>query len=285
MLPGRNGNRRSMKESGRTKDMRPVKKWMLSALTVLLAFSLSSCGEQRTGTLRVGVKADVANFGLYDEESGRYSGMEIDLAQQICEDLGYSGAQFVTVTSTDREEMLDTGKVDMVIATFTITDERREEYHISPVYYTDRVAVMVEDSSLITDMAGFRDCRVGVMKGTVHARLFAEHLAEQGIIPPFDEDSFEPSSFDGGVTFAEYDAYQEISDALEYGEIDAFIADWSILSGFRGMGRTILEETFSAQEYGVFTRKDSPLADRIDEAVKNRLADGTIDSLQMKWRN
>ena len=87
------------------------------------------------------------------------------------------------------------------------------------------------------------------------------------------------------MTFAEYDAYQEISDALEYGELDAFIADWSILSGFRGTGRTILEETFSTQEYGVFTKKNSPLADRIDEAVKNRLADGTIDSLKMKWRN
>ena len=274
-----------MKENGRTKEMRHMKKWLLSALAVTAAFSLSACGEQRTGTLRVGVKADVANFGLYDEESGRYSGMEIDLAQQICEDLGYSGAQFVTVTSADREETLDAGKVDMVIATFTITDERREKYHVSPVYYTDRVAVMVEDSSLITDMAGFRDCRIGTMKGTSHARLFAEHLAGQGIIPSFDEDSFETSSFDGGVTFAEYDSYQEISDALEYGEVDAFIADWSILSGFRGTGRTILEETFSTQEYGVFTKKDSPLADRIDEAVKNRLADGTIDSLKMKWRN
>ncbi len=265
--------------------MKAVRKWMTFALAAAAALSLTACGEQRTGTIRVGVKSDVANFGLYDEESGRYSGMEIDLAQQICEDLGYGQVDYVTVTSADREETLDAGKVDMIIATFTITDERREKYHISPVYYTDSMAVMVEDSSLIGDMAGLKDCRVGVMKGTSHAGLFAQYLAEQGIIPAFDGDSFEAASFDGGVTFVEYDSYKEASDALEYGDVDAFTADWSILSGFRGEGRTILAETFSVQEYGVFMRKNSPLAERVDAAVENRLADGTIDGLKTKWGN
>ena len=265
--------------------MRTAKKWIALALTAAVVLSVMACGEQRTGTSRVGVKSDVANFGLYDEESGRYSGMEIDLAQQICEDLGYGQVNFVTVTSADREETLDAGKVDMIIATFTITDERREKYHIFPVYYTDSMAVMVEDSSLIGDMTKLKDCRIGVMEGTSHARLFASYLAERGIIPAFDADRFDAASFDGGVTFAEYDSYKEVSDALEYGDVDAFTADWSILSGFRGEGRTILEETFSAQEYGVFTQKNSPLARRIDEAVSNRLADGTIDSLKTKWGN
>lgn len=262
-----------------------VKRGTVLALAFLTVLSLSACGERRTGTLKIGVKADVANFGLYDEESGRYSGMEIDLAEQLCEDLGYAQAEFVSVASAEREAALDEGRVDMVIATFTITDERREKYHISPVYYTDSMAVMVEDSSLITDMAGLKDCRVGVMKGTSHARLFAEYLAERGIIPAFDSGSFETAAFDGGVTFVEYDSYREASDALEYGDVDAFTADWSILSGFRGAGRTILEETFSAQEYGVYTTKNSSLADRLDEAVEARLADGTIDRLKLKWGN
>ncbi len=258
---------------------------MAPALALLTALALTACGEQRTGTLKIGVKADVANFGLYDEESGRYSGMEIDLAQQLCEDLGYGNIDFVSVASAEREEALDSGRVDMIIATFTITPERREKYHISPVYYTDSVAVMVEDSSLIAGIEGLRDCRIGVMKGTSHAGLLAAHLAERGIIEPFNSGSFEAASFDGGVTFAEYDSYQQISDALESGEVDAFTADWSILSGFRGDGRTILSETFSTQEYGVFTRKNSPLAGLIDEAVENRLADGTVDALKMKWGN
>ena len=265
--------------------VRSVRTWMLCVLAAATALYLSACGEQRTGTIRVGVKADVANFGLYDEESGRYSGMEIDLAEQLCEDLGYGQVQFVTVTSANREETLDAGEVDMILATFTITDERREKYHVSPVYYTDSMAVMVEDSSLLTDMADLKDCRIGVMEGTSHAGLFAQYLAEKGIIPAFDAESFKAASFDGGVTFAEYDSYKAVSDALEYGEVDAFIADWSILSGFRGEGRTILSETFSMQEYGVFTQKNSPLAERIDAAVANRLADGTIDGLKTKWGN
>lgn len=261
------------------------KKWIAFLLVLLTAATLAACGEQQGGSIRVGVKADVTNFSLYDKESGGYSGMEIDLAQRICQDMGYSKVNFVTVTSSNREEMLDQDQVDMIIATFSINQDRLAKYDFSPAYYIDRMGIMVEDSSLITSITELKGCKIGVMKNTSHARLLAEYLANRGAIPNFDRDNFSAADFDGGVSFAEYDSYDAAARALEYGEVDAFTADRSILSGYRETGRTILPDEFSNQEYGVCTKKGSSLSKRVNGAVTNLLENGTIDNLKMKWGN
>ena len=255
---------------------------LLAAMALLL---LASCGGAAGGTLKVGVKDDTTNFGLYSTESQEYSGMEIDLARLIAEDLGYGGVEFVNVTAATREQMLDRGDVDMVIATFSKTEERLEKYDFSSTYYTDYVGVMVEESSLIDSLRELKGCRVGVMSGSTHALTLAEYMAEQRVIPAFDEDSFTPAGFDGGVTFVEYDTYADISQALEYGEVDAFAADRSILNVYMDGGRVFLPDQFSPQEYGVCTPKGSSLSAGVEKTVQAVLADGTMDELVQKWRN
>lgn len=101
-------------------------------LAALAACILTGCGGVGGRTLNVGVKGDVANFSLYDEESGRYSGMEIDLAQMLAEDLGYADVAYVNVDSTTRETMIDSGELDLVIATYSITNDRKERYDFPP---------------------------------------------------------------------------------------------------------------------------------------------------------
>ncbi len=265
--------------------MRERRRWAALLLAALSLCLLTSCGGMAGGTLKVGVKDDTTNFGLYSAESQEYSGMEIDLARRIAEDLGYGGVEFVTVTAATREDMLDRGEVDMVIATFSKTEERLAKYDFSTTYYTDYVGVMVEESSLIGSLGELKDCRVGVMSGSTHALTLAEHMAEQGIIPAFDEDGFTPAGFDGGVTFVEYETYADISRALEYGEVDAFAADRSILNVYMDDGRVYLPDEFSPQEYGVCTPKGSPLSAKVEDAVLTVLEDGTMDELVQKWRN
>lgn len=249
------------------------------------AAALTGCGSVTGKTLRVGVKDDVANFGLYDEESGQYSGMEIDLAQQLCEDLGYSEPEFVTVSAASRPEMLNNEEVDMVIATYSITDERKKKVDFSTPYYTDYAAVMVEASSMIDDLEELKGSRIGVMRNTSTALSLVEYMAQEGVVDAFERKGFSAADFDGGVTFAEYDSYAEISEALEYGDVDAFVADRSILSGYIREDRVVLPDKFSEQEYGVCTKKDSALSAKVDEAVKKRLEDGTIGTLIDKWGN
>lgn len=244
---------------------------------------LSGCGTVTGNTLKVGVKDDVANFGLYDEESGRYSGMEIDLAQTLCEDLGYSKLELTTASAATREQLIDSGEVDMIIATYSITKQRQEKYDFSTPYYTDYVAVMVEESSRIRSLEDLNGCRIGVVKNSSNTLSMAQYMAEKGVIPEFDAAQFDAETFAGGVTFAEYDSYNAISDALECGEVDAFVADHSILSGYTKDDRVVLPDKFAEQEYGVCTKKGSGLSQKADEALRKRTEDGTLKGLVNKW--
>ena len=104
------------------------------------------------GVLRVGVKNAVPGFGYQDPLTGEYSGLEIDLANKIAEYLGVD-VEFTTVTAATRGELLDSGDIDCVLATFTITDERKETWDFTTPYYTDAVTVLVEDSSGISSLS------------------------------------------------------------------------------------------------------------------------------------
>ena len=73
------------------------------------------------GVLRVGVQNAVLGFGYQDELTGEYSGMEIALAEKIADYLGVE-VEFTAVTAATRTELLDSGDIDCVLATFTITD-------------------------------------------------------------------------------------------------------------------------------------------------------------------
>ena len=77
------------------------------------------------GVLRVGVKNAVVGFGFQDTLTGEYSGLEISLAEKIAESLGVD-VEFTAVTAATRTELLDSGDIDCVMATFTITDERKQ---------------------------------------------------------------------------------------------------------------------------------------------------------------
>ena len=79
------------------------------------------------GVLRVGVKNTVLGFGFQDELTGEYTGMEISLAEKIADYLGVD-VEFTAVTAATRTELLDSGDIDCVLATFTIPEERKKSW-------------------------------------------------------------------------------------------------------------------------------------------------------------
>ena len=85
------------------------------------------------GVLKVGVKSDVLGFGYMDPLTGEYEGMEIDLAKKLADFLGVD-VEFTTVTAATRTELLDSGDIDCVMATFTITDERKQSWDFTTPY-------------------------------------------------------------------------------------------------------------------------------------------------------
>ncbi|MBO5282589.1 MAG: transporter substrate-binding domain-containing protein [Lachnospiraceae bacterium] len=230
------------------------------------------------GVLYVGVKNAVPGFGLQDTLTGEYSGMEIDIARKIAEYLGVE-VEFTTVTAATRTELLDSGDIDCVLATFTITDERKESWDFTTPYYTDAVTVLVEDASGITSLEGLVDKKVGVSSGSTSARALTAAMIEAGLIDGtgYDKDTFDAATWTTGVSYQQYEDYPAISTALSAGEVDAFCVDKSILAIYKTEGRSYIEEKFSPQEYGIATRKGSDFSALCDELVNTWLNDGTID--------
>ena len=232
------------------------------------------------GVLRVGVKNAVPGFGYQDPLTGEYSGLEIDLANKIAEYLGVD-VEFTTVTAATRGELLDSGDIDCVLATFTITDERKQTWDFTTPYYTDAVTVLVEDSSGISSLSDLVGKTVGVSSGSTSARELVRAMVDKGLISGdnFDPDTFDATTWTEGVTFHQYDDYPTISTALSAGEVDAFCVDRSILAIYKTEGRSYIEDEFAPQEYGIATTKGSGLSEVCEELVTQWLSDGTIDGL------
>ena len=232
------------------------------------------------GVLKVGVKNAVKGFSFQDTLTGEYTGLEDSLAEMIAEHLGVD-VEFTTVTAATRGELLDSGDIDCVLATFTITEERRKSWDFSTPYYTDYVSVLVEDSSGIKALADLKDKVVGVSSGSTSARALVQEMIDEGVITGegFSADTFNADTWKDGVSFRQYDDYPAISTALSAGEVDGFCVDKSILAIYKTEGRSYIDAEFSPQEYGVATKKGSGFSAVCDELVTGWLADGTIDGL------
>ena len=232
------------------------------------------------GVLKVGVKNAVKGFSFQDTLTGEYTGLEDSLAEMIAEHLGVD-VEFTTVTAATRGELLDSGDIDCVLATFTITEERKKSWDFSTPYYTDYVSVLVEDASGIKELADLKDKVVGVSSGSTSARALVQAMIDAGVISGdgFDAETFNADTWKDGISFRQYDDYPDISTALSAGEVDGFCVDKSILAIYKTEGRSYIDAEFSPQEYGVATKKGSGFSALCDELVSGWLADGTIDGL------
>lgn len=232
------------------------------------------------GVLKVGVKNAVKGFSFQDTLTGEYTGLEDSLAELIAEHLGVD-VEFTTVTAATRGELLDSGDIDCVLATFTITEERKQSWDFTTAYYTDYVSVLVEDSAGIKELADLKDKVVGVSSGSTSARALVKEMIDEGIIEDtgFDAETFNADTWKNGVSFRQYDDYPAISTALSAGEVDGFCVDKSILAIYKTDGRSYIDAEFSPQEYGIATKKGSGFSALCDELVTGWLSDGTIDGL------
>ena len=232
------------------------------------------------GVLKVGVKNAVKGFSFQDTLTGEYTGLEDSLAEMIAEHLGVD-VEFTTVTAATRGELLDSGDIDCVLATFTITEERRKSWDFSTPYYTDYVSVLVEDSSGIKALADLKDKVVGVSSGSTSARALVQEMIDEGVITGegFNADTFNADTWKDGISFRQYDDYPAISTALSAGEVNGFCVDKSILAIYKTEGRSYIDAEFSPQEYGVATKKGSGFSTLCDELFSGWLSDGTIDGL------
>lgn len=147
--------------------------------------ALMSCGCSGgigENVLKVGVRSDVINFGYYDQNTQKYYGMEIDLAQEPAKRIGYDAVDFIPVDPSDRERELESGGIDCLIACYAITPERQTRFDISSLYYADSIVIMVENSSVIDSAGQLSGKKIGVLQGSSTAQQVTSRLFEQGIV-------------------------------------------------------------------------------------------------------
>lgn len=244
-------------------------------MTVLLAAAASACGkESKSGTLKVGVRDDVMNLGYLNPTTGQYYGMEIDLARLLAEDLGYAEAEFVTVKPDTRKDMLLNGDVDCLIAAYSISETRLENFDFSPAYYSDYTRIMVEKTSMIGSIEELVGKKIGVLDGANTAPELAQKMTGMGLITAEDPK---------GTSLLKKGTYAELSQALEEGTADAVCMDGCIAIAYMNDDRAFLEDTIYQEDYGVATQKDSKLSKPVAKSIQKMLDDGTIAKLIDKW--
>lgn len=256
---------------------------ILSLLAVLGLLAGTANVYAAEKTLRVGVRGDIMNFSYLSETNGKYYGMEIDLAQALAKELGYSNLEYVRVTPENRKETLLNGDVDCLIAAYSISDSRIENFDFSPAYYEDDTVIMVENSSMFRDVMDLKDKTVGILGGTNAGPLLAIKLYDIGLIGETVIMNTDDETEYDHLRVLKLDDYKEVSKALEEGSIDAACMDGVIAKAYANENRSFLELDIAKQEYGVATQKDSELSKPMAEAVQKFLDDGTIDALIDKW--
>ena len=117
------------------------------------------------GTIRIGVFSDKNPFG-YVDENGEYAGYDVELAKRLVEDLGVK-VEYVSTEAANRVEYLETGKVDVILANFTVTEERAQKVDFALPYMNVALGVVSHNDNVITDLSqiGAND-KVIVITGT-----------------------------------------------------------------------------------------------------------------------
>ncbi len=233
------------------------------------------------GKLNCGVKADVLGYGYLNTETGEYEGLEIDLCYQIAAavfGVSYEEAkeqglcEFTTVTPKTRGPLIDNDSLDIVCATYTITDERLEDWDFSDPYRVDHVGVMIMKSSGMEKLADLDGKLIGVSQGSTTKDAVTAAVAEEGV-----------ELTDGN--FNEYPDYPSINSALESGNIDAFAMDRSTLNTYMNDQKELLEPEveFGEQEYGIATKKGSDLSEVVNDKVNELLDNGWLEEEATTW--
>ena len=158
---------------------------------------------KESGTIKIGVFSDKNPFG-YVDENGEYQGYDIYFAERLAKDLGVE-VEYVPTEAANRVEYLESGKVDVILANFTVTEERAQSVDFALPYMKVALGVVSPDDALITSPDELKGKTLIVTKGTTAETYFTENYPD--------------------VELLKFDQYTEAYNALLDGRGDAFSTD------------------------------------------------------------
>ncbi len=258
--------------------------WMkIAALGAAGALALSACspsasedaGAEAEGggggggdTITVGIKYDQPGLG-FREGNNPPTGFDVDVAKAVLAEMGYEEDQIEWVESPtpQRENMLENGQVDMIFATYSITEERDERVDFAGPYFMAGQDILVrsdeEDITQPEDLNGRNLCSVS---GSTPAQNVRDMYADE-------------------VELVEQDGYSECLTFLQSGQVDAVTTDDIILAGLAATEEyagqfKVVGNPFSEEPYGVgLPEGDTENCEAVNEAIQTLQENGTIDEL------
>ncbi|MFF5081037.1 glutamate ABC transporter substrate-binding protein [Actinoplanes sp. NPDC000266] len=249
----------------------------LGALT--MAFGVAACGgsdddagssgsgatgivkKAEGGKLVIGVKADQPGLGL--QTGSTYAGFDVEIGKIIAKGLGLadSGIEWKTTVSANREPYIQQGQVDLVVATYTINDERKKVVNFGGPYFVAGQDLLVPTASTITGPESLAGKKVCSVSGSTPAKRIQTDYKD--------------------AKLQQFDSYSKCVTALAGGQVDAVTTDDIILAGYAAQEQyagkfKVVGKPFSEEPYGIGLKKDDTAGcNKINDILKAAAADGS----------
>ncbi|MGY1805180.1 glutamate ABC transporter substrate-binding protein [Blastococcus sp. SYSU D00922] len=215
------------------------------------------------GTITIGTKFDQPGFGLLNPNTEEPEGFDVEIAKIVAAKLGIASEdiEWVETVSANREPFLQNGQVDMVVATYTINDARKQLIDFAGPYYEAGQDIMVAEGNPENiegpeDLAGKNVCSV---EGSTPAQNIRDNYPE--------------------ATLTLFDVYSKCADALANGQVDAVTTDNVILTGLVAGSDGAFElvgNPFTTEPYGIgVTLGDTEFRNFINDVLEEAFEDGS----------
>ncbi|NYF57651.1 glutamate ABC transporter substrate-binding protein [Micromonospora purpureochromogenes] len=248
------------------------------AAAATLALGMAACGGDDSGSgssgakglvgkaqsqkkLVIGVKADQPGLGL--QTGSTYEGFDVEVAKIVAKGLGVdaNNIEWKTTVSANREPFIQQGTVDLVVATYTINDERKQKINFAGPYYIAGQDLLVKADSTLTGPEALDGKTVCSVTGSTPAkRIQTEHPKAK---------------------LQQFDSYSKCLPLLENGQVDAVTTDDIILAGYAAQSQyagkfKVVGKPFSTEPYGIGLKKDDKDGcEKVNEILKAAAQDGS----------
>ena len=216
-----------------------------------------------SGTITIGTKFDQPGFGILNPETNEPEGFDVEIGKIIAASLGISpeNITWVESVSAQREQLIEEGAADLVVATYTINDDRKEVISFAGPYFVAGQDLLVTKGNPLAisgpdDLTGKNVCSV---EGSTSAQNMQTDYPQ--------------------AQLTLFDVYSKCLAALKNGQVDAVTTDNVILIGFVAQDPDAFEvvgKPFTSEPYGIGLKlKDTDFRNFINDALEASYADGS----------
>lgn len=222
----------------------------------------------------IGTKFDQPLFGLKGLD-GKPGGFDVEIGKIIAAELGIpeSGIEFVETKTAVREEYIEQGKADIVVATYTINDARKLRVSFAGPYYTAGQDIMVRsDDTSITSADSFKDGtkKVCSVTGSTSAKKIEDYVKDKA------------------AQVVLFGGYAQCVEALKTKQVDAVTTDNVILLGYIKEAPTqlkILGKPFTEEPYGIGLKKDDTAFRTFINDLLVKISTSADGRYEKAWKN